>query len=362
MVGQEKTQQQIGWHRPSVISEVMRAERGDPMRRRDFIALLGGAAAAWPLGARAQTPATPTIGFLHSGSEDHFTVHRAAFRDGLQEAGYVEGRNVAVDYRWADGAEDKLAALAAVLVKRGVAVIAAVGGSISAHEAKLATATIPILFITGTDPRFDGLVESFYRPGGNATGVYLYTNVVIEKCIEQLRDLVPHASTVAILRRTLGPSSSAAERQERTESDHRLVMRSDIHAVIVSVSGEGDFESAFAAAAQQRAGALIVDNEALFNNRRAELVARAASHGLPTAYMGREYVVAGGLMSYAQVIPQAYRQIGKYAGQILKGQNPAELPVYQPSKFELVINRKTAAKLGLTVPPSLLAIADEIID
>jgi putative ABC transport system substrate-binding protein len=332
------------------------------MRRRDFIALLGGAAAVWPLGARAQTPAIPTIGFLHSGSEERFTAHLTAFRDGLQEAGYVEGRNVAIEFRWADGAEDKLASLAAGLVKRGVAVIAAVGGSISAHEAKLATATIPVLFITGTDPRFDGLVETLNHPGRNATGVYLYTNLVIEKCIEQLRDLVPHAGTIAILRRTLGSSSSAAERQERTDSDHKLVMRSDIHVVIVSVSGVGDFESAFAAAAQQRAGALIVDNEALFNNRRAELVAGAARHGLPTAYMGREYVEAGGLMSYAQVIPEAYRQIGKYAGQILKGSIPAELPVYQPSKFELVINRKTATKLSLTIPPSLLAIADEVID
>jgi putative ABC transport system substrate-binding protein len=332
------------------------------MRRRDFIALVGGAAAAWPLGAQAQAPANPTIGFLHSGSAIRFRVHLAAFREGLQEAGYVEGRNVAVAYRWAEGAEDRLAALATDLVKQGVAVIAAVGGSISAHEATLATATIPILFITGTDPRFDGLVESLNRPGRNATGVYLYTNIVIEKCIEQLRDLVPRAAKIAVLRRTLGPSSSPAERRERDESDHKLVTRTDIQVVVVTVSGAGDFGSAFATAEQQRASALIVDNEALFNNRRAELVELAANHSLPTAYMGREYIEAGGLMSYAQVIPEAYRQIGKYAGQILKGANPAELPVYQPSKFELVINRKTAARLGVAVPPSLLAIADEIIE
>jgi putative ABC transport system substrate-binding protein len=332
------------------------------MRRRDFIALLGGAAAAWPLGAFAQTAVPPAIGFLHSGSAGNFTVHLAAFQEGLQEAGYADGRNVTIIYRWADGAEDRLPTLAAELVRRGVAVLAAVGGSISAHEAKLATATIPVLFITGTDPRFDGLVESLNRPGRNATGVYLYTNIVIEKCIEQLRDLVPRATTIAILRRTLGASSSGPEREERTESDRKLVTRADVKVVIVSVRGEGDFKSAFAAAEQQRAGALIVDNEALFNNRRAELVALAASHRLPTAYMGREYIVAGGLMSYAQVIPEAYRQIGKYAGQILRGSNPAELPVYQPSKFELVINRKTAATLGVTVPPSLLAIADEIIE
>ncbi len=332
------------------------------MRRRDFITLLGAAAAAWPLGARPQTPAIPTIGFLHSGLASRFTVHLAAFRAGLSEAGYVEGRNIAVEYRWAGGAEDKLASLAADLVKQGVAVIAAVGGSISAHEATLATATIPVLFITGTDPRFDGLVESLNRPGRNATGVYLYTNVVIDKCIEQLRDLVPHVTTIAVLRRVLGPASSPAERQERMESDHKLVMHTDIQVVIVSVGGEGDFGSAFAAAAQQHAGALIVDNEALFNNRRFELVELAASHSLPTAYMGREYVEAGGLMSYAQVIPEAYRQIGKYAGQILKGANPADLPVYQPSKFELVISRKAAARLGVTIPPSLLAIADEIIE
>ena len=331
------------------------------MRRRDFIAL-GSAAAAWPLGARAQAPAVPTIGFLHSGSSGNFTVHVAAFHEGLRDAGYVEGRNLAVVYNWANGAEDKLASLASDLVRQGVAVIAAVGGSISAHGAMLATSTIPVLFITGTDPRFDGLVESLNRPGRNATGVYLYTNLVIEKCIEQLRDLVPHAATIAILRRVLGPSSSPAERQERMESDRKLAARTDTKVVILSVSGEGDLGSAFAAAARQGANALIVDNEALFNNRRAELVQLAAAHKLPTAYMGREYVAAGGLMSYAQVIPEAYRQIGKYAGQILKGANPAELPVYQPSKFELVINRKAAERLGLVLPPSLLAIADEIIE
>jgi putative ABC transport system substrate-binding protein len=332
------------------------------MRRRDFIALLGGAAAALPFGASAQSPAIPTIGFLHSGSADSFTAHLAAFREGLRDSGYVEGRNVMVEYRWAGGAEDRLAPLAAELIRRGVAVIAAVGGSISAHEASLATSTIPVLFITGTDPRFDGLVESLNRPGRNLTGVYLYTNLVIEKCIEQLRDLVPRAATIAILRRVLGPSSSPAERQERGESDHKLVTRTDVRVVIVAASGEGDLETAFAAASQQQADALIVDNEALFNNRRAELVELAARHKLPTAYMGREYVEAGGLMSYAQVIPEAYRQIGKYAGQILKGANPAELPVYQPSKFELVINRQTAARLGLTIPPSMLAIADTIIE
>jgi putative tryptophan/tyrosine transport system substrate-binding protein len=332
------------------------------MRRRDFMALLGSAAAAWPRGASAQALAAPTIGFLHSGSSSNFTVHLAAFHDGLRDVGYVEGRNLTVVYKWADGAEDKLASLAGDLVRQGVAVIAAVGGSISAHEAKLATSTIPVLFITGTDPRFDGLVESLNRPGRNATGVYLYTNLVIEKCIEQLRDLVPHAATIAILRRVLGPSSSPAERQERTESDHNLAARTDTKVIILSVSGEGDLGSAFTAAAQQKTDALIVDNEALFNNRRAELVRLAAVHKLPTAYMGREYVVAGGLMSYAQVIPEAYRQIGKYAGQILRGANPAELPVYQPSKFELVINRKAAERLGLIIPPSLLAIADEIIE
>jgi putative tryptophan/tyrosine transport system substrate-binding protein len=331
------------------------------MQRRDFIAFLGNAA-AWPLGARAQAVAVPTIGFLHSGSSGNFTVHVAAFHEGLRDAGFVEGRNLAVVYKWADGAEDKLASLAVDLVRQGVAVIAAVGGSISAHGAMLATSTTPVLFITGTDPRFDGLVESLNRPGRNATGVYLYTNLVIEKCIEQLRDLVPRAATIAILRRVLGPSSSLAERQERTESDRKLAARTDTKVVILSVSGGGDLGSAFTAAAQQRADALIVDNEALFNNRRVELVQLAAAHKLPTAYMGREYVAAGGLMSYAQVIPEAYRQIGKYAGQILKGANPAELPVYQPSRFELVINRKTAERLGLIVPPSLLAIADEILE
>ena len=333
------------------------------MRRREFIAnLFASALAASPLAAGAQAQQIPTIGFLHSGSPSPFEAHVAAFREGLREAGYVEGRNVAIEYCWAGGVEHRLPTLAAGLVRQAVAVITAVGGSISVHAATSATATIPVLFITGTDPRFDGLVDSLNRPGRNATGVYLYTNIVIEKCIEQLRDLVPQAATIAVLRRTLGPSSSIAERTEREESDHKLVTRADIQVVIVSANGEGEFESAFASAARLGAGALIVDNEALFNNRRAELVALAASHHLPTAYMGREYVEAGGLMSYAQVIPEAYRQIGKYAGQILKGANPAELPVYQPSKFELVINRRAAETLGLAVPPSLLSIADQVIE
>jgi putative ABC transport system substrate-binding protein len=333
------------------------------MKRREFIiTLLAGATAGWPSGTRAQTPPIPTIGFLHSGSRSPFEVHLAAFREGLRDAGYVEGKNVAIEYRWAEGVEDRLPSLAAGLVRQSVALIAALGGSISFHAATSATSSIPVLFITGTDPRRDGLVESLNRPGRNATGVYLYTNLVIEKCIEQLRDLVPHAATIAILRRTLGPSSSGAEREEREESDRKLTARADVRVIIVSAKAEGDFGLAFASAAQQGAGALIVDNEALFNNRRAELIGLAVRHRLPTAYMGREYVEAGGLMSYAQVIPEAYRQIGKYAGQILKGSNPAELPVYQPSRFELVVNRRTAETLGLAVPPSLLAIADQVIE
>ena len=331
------------------------------MRRRHFIALASASAALGSIGSWAQTLGPPTLGFLHSGSPGPFRVHLAAFHQGLGEAGFVEGRNLLIQYRWAEGVEGKLQMLAAELVTRGVAVLVAVGGSISAHAAKAATSTVPILFITGTDPRHDGLVETLNRPGLNATGVYLYTNLVIEKCIEELHDLVPGAGTIAVLRRTLGPSSSSAERQERQESDAELMARTDVRVVVVSISGEGEFEAAFASAKQQQAGALIVDNEALFNNRRAELVERAAKSGLPTAYMGREYVEAGGLMSYAQVIPEAYRQVGRYAGQILKGSRVGELPVYQPNRFELVINRNTAKALGLTIPPSLLAIADKVI-
>src|SRR5258708_12381 len=293
------------------------------MGRRGFIVsrLAGGLVALLP-GAGARAESIPTLGFLHSGSPSPFEAHVAAFRGGLKESGYVEGRNVTIEYRWAGGVEDRLPTLAAGLVRQGVAVITALGGSISVHAATSATAAIPVLFITGTDPRFDGLVDSLNRPGRNATGVYLYTNVVIEKCIEQLRDLVPRAAKIAVLRRTLGPSSSMAERKEREESDHRLTTRADIQVVVVSASGEAEFQSAFASAARLGAGAVIVDNEALFNNRRAELGGLASVHRLPTAYMGREYVVPGGLMTYARIIPMAPSPTCTYVVHLLKCAKP----------------------------------------
>ena len=326
------------------------------IRRRDFITLLGGAA-AWPLAAGAQEPALPLIGFLNSGSALAFQRHVDAFHQGLKEAGYVEGRNVAIDYRWADGQQGRLPELAAALVRRRASLIVATGGSMSAHAATNATATIPIVFIAGPDPVADGLVQNLRQPGGNATGFAMTTSQLMPKRLELLLELVPKAATIALLLNATGVDTDAVEKD--VEAATRAFGR---RMVVLKVGTESDLEAAFLSAVRQGADALLVSPSAIFTDRRAQIVAFAARYALPAAYPWREYAEAGGLISYGPSVVLAYYQTGQYAGRILKGDKPADLPVQQPVKFEEVLNVKTAKALGLTVPPSLLAVADEVIE
>jgi putative tryptophan/tyrosine transport system substrate-binding protein len=320
------------------------------MRRREFTAGLGASVAA-PLVARAQQPLVPVIGFLNSGSPGPFALLLARFHQGLKDGGYVEGQNVAIEYHWAEGRYDQLPALAADLVRRQVAVIAATGGTLSARAAKAATAKIPVLFVAA-DPVGDGLVASLSRPGGNVTGVSVFTTELAPKRLQWLRELVPKAVKIA----TLINSANVTDMQE-TEA----VTRAGLQVLAIKAQTESDFEPAFTEAAQQGVEALLVSADPLFNARRAQLVALAARHSLPAAYPWREYVEAGGLMSYGTSLAGTYRQVGQYVSRVLKGDKPADLPVQNPTKFELVINTKTAKALGLTVPETLLATADEVI-
>jgi putative ABC transport system substrate-binding protein len=326
------------------------------MRRRDLVASLAAMAAAWPRALRAQQKAMPVIGYLESGSPGPFAPFVAAFRQGLGETGYVAGQNLAIEFRWAEGHYDRLPAFAADLAGRGVDVILT-GGSPAAHAAKNATSTIPIVFIGINDPVKEGLVASLARPGGNLTGFAILTADLTAKRLELLSELVPQARVIALL---VNPNAPTTERaiQDVQEAARAKGLQLDI----VKASTESEVDGAFATLVQRRAGALVVAGDSLFFSRRDKLVALAARHAIPAIYTSREAAVAGGLISYGTNLTNHFRQAGIYAGRILKGEKPADLPVQQPTTFELVINLKTAKALGLTVPQTLLARADEVIE
>jgi putative ABC transport system substrate-binding protein len=325
------------------------------VKRRDFITLLGGAAVAWPLAALAQQPAMPVVGFLNSQSAREYAHAAAAFRQGLSETGYVEGRNVAIEYRWAEDQYDRLPALAADLVRRQVAVIAA--NTPSALPAKAATTTMPIVFLTAADPVEAGLVASLNRPGGNLTGVSILNVELGPKRLELLHEVVSSARVVALL---VNPTHPAAESISREMQAAARTLGLELH--ILDASTEHDLDMAFAALAQVRAGALVIGADAFFVSRSEHLGALAVRHAVPAIFQGRAFAAAGGLMSYGGELADSYRLLGVYAGRILRGEKPADLPVQQSTKTELIINLKTARALGLTIPLPLVGRADEVIE
>ena len=329
----------------------------DRMRRREFIALLGGAAAAWPLAARAQQPATPVIGVLGSASADVYRERLALIRQGLAEAGFSEGRNVAIEYRWAEAQLDRLPVLAAELVGRRVSVIVATGGLQAPRAAMSATSTIPIVFSTDGDPVQQGLVASFNRPGGNATGITAFTASLTAKRLDILRTLMPRANVFAVL---VNPTAMQASEQTKEAQDSVRPLGFDLR--VLHARSETDFDPALATLGGVQNVALLVSADPLFNARRQALIASANRYAIPAMYARREYAAGGGLISYGGSGSAPYRLMGTYVGRILKGEKPADLPVAQPTKFELVINLKTAARLGLKVPDKLLALADEVIE
>jgi putative ABC transport system substrate-binding protein len=329
------------------------------MKRRDFIALLGGAAAAWPVAAPAQQPVMPVIGFLSGQSPDNSAHLVMMFRRGLAEIGYTEGQNVAIEYRWALGQNDRLPALAADLVGRRVTVIAATagGGTPASLAAKAATTTIPIVFSSGADPVKLGLVASLNRPGGNVTGISWLTFALDGKRLGLLRELLPKLPVLPVL---LNPTFLDATRQLGEIQQAAQTIRQDI--TILNASTIREIDAAFETLAQMRPGALLLAADPFFHSRREQITTLAARHTIPTIYEDRDFIVAGGLMSYGASFPDAVRQVGVYTGRILKGEKPADLPVLQPTKFELAINLKTAKALGITIPDKVLALADEVIE
>jgi ABC-type uncharacterized transport system substrate-binding protein len=326
------------------------------MRRRQFIVLIG-AAAVWPRLAPAQQPTVPVIGFMSGRSPDDSKHLLAAFRQGLGETGFVEGKNVTIEYRWALGQHDRLPALVADLVKRSVTVIAAVGGDASAAAAKQATSTIPIVFGIGADPIEAGLVDSLGRPGRNATGYTLLTRGLEPKRLGLLRDLLPDAGVIAVL---LNPNSPPATAQLAALEKAAQVTSQRLS--IFKASNDTELDAGLASIQQQRVSALLLAADPYFDTRRDRIIMFAAQNKLPAIYQFREYAVAGGLISYGPSITDSYRQAGNYVGQILKGAKPTDLPVLQPTKFELVINLKTAKALGIAIPPGLISFADEVIE
>jgi putative ABC transport system substrate-binding protein len=325
------------------------------MRRREFITLLGGAIAAWPLAARAQQPAMPVIGFLRSTPLAVSTPMVTGFRQGLTAAGFTEGQNVAIEYRYADSQLERLPGLVAELIRLPVAVI--VANNIAAPAAKATTTTVPIVFATGSDPVVDGLVAGLNRPGGNVTGVSFVSGLLGPKRLEMLHQLVPTAATMAML---VGTDTLEARIERRDVELAAQALRQQL--VIVTVSSERELDGAFTSIVERGAKALLVGTGPLLTSNRGRLVALAARHAIPAIYALREFVEAGGLMSYGASLVEAYRQAGIYAGRVLKGEKPADLPVMQSTKFELVINLKTAKAFGLEIPPTLLARADEVIE
>jgi putative tryptophan/tyrosine transport system substrate-binding protein len=325
-------------------------------KRRQFITLLGGAA-AWPLAAHAQQPAVPVIGYIGSQSPETTAAYLAAFRSGLKEAGYVEGQNVAIEYRWGGGRFDALPALAADLVARGPSLIVSTGGDPVAVAVKAAAPTTPTVFLIGGDPVGQGLVASFNRPGGNATGVTMLTLELDAKRLGLLRELLPQSTTFAVL---INPSFPGADaRIRRIEEPARAI---GLNVVILRAATELEIDKALSDLDPRDVSGLLIGGDPFFNSRRNQIIAHAARIRIPAMYEWREFVATGGLMSYGTNLPDVYRQVGVYSGRVIKGESPANLPVQQPTKFEFVINLKTAKVLGLEIPPTLLARADEVIE
>jgi putative ABC transport system substrate-binding protein len=327
------------------------------LKRREFMTLLGGSAVAWPLAARSQQPSIPVIGFLNAGSALPVAQYVVGFQKGLSETGYVEGRNVVIDFRWVEGQYNRLPALAADLVQRNVAIIVVSGGAVSAFAAKVATSTIPILFVIGDDPIKTGLVRSLNRPEGNITGMTLFISMLMAKRFELLTEIMPTSSAVALLVNPKNPNvesdTKEMENAARTSGQELRVLRAGT---------EAEIDLAFTTIREQGIGGLVLGTDPFFYSRRDKMVMLTARYGIPAVYFVREFPASGGLMSYGPSFVDQWRQTGLYAGRILKGAKPSDLPVLQPTKFEFVINLKTAMALGVTVPANVLALADEVIE